>query len=331
MPACQCGPTQGSRASGAGPGRRLGGPAMTALGAGGRRRATVTPASPPCHSGQLGGRAKARRRPLRPDPPRRRHGPGMDEAVAPEPTPWAEDAMTPLTAAPAGRTETLIVSDLHLGLPASRPTDLLQLLESWRYERLILLGDVFHQRNLRHLGRDAWRLLAFIRGLARADKERVVCLSGNHDRSLREAMATLVGVGTVERFVWQAGHRRCIALHGDCFDEFISRHPRLCRTISEFYAWLQRTLPSSEPWPGRFDGLHSRLWRLGETVAARAAAHAEAEAFDVVVCGHTHEPLFRRFGQGGQEVAYVNAGAWVTRPASFVTIDESAIRLNAFP
>ena len=37
--------------------------------------------------------------------------------------------------------DTLIVSDLHLGLPAARPRDLLQVLHQWRFHRVILLGE----------------------------------------------------------------------------------------------------------------------------------------------------------------------------------------------
>jgi metallophosphoesterase superfamily enzyme len=65
----------------------------------------------------------------------------------------------------ASHTDTLIVSDVHLGLPASRPSDLLQLLEDWRFRRLILLGDIFHDFSTRHLCFDTWRLLMHLRGL----------------------------------------------------------------------------------------------------------------------------------------------------------------------
>jgi metallophosphoesterase superfamily enzyme len=60
----------------------------------------------------------------------------------------------------ASRVDTLIVSDLHLGLPAARPRAVHEMLEEWRFERLILLGDVFHDWRFRHLCADTWRLLA---------------------------------------------------------------------------------------------------------------------------------------------------------------------------
>src|SRR5689334_13214744 len=81
-------------------------------------------------------------------------------------------------------TETLIVSDLHLGLPVSRPRELLRLLETWRFERLILLGDVFHEPGFRRLCADTVHLLQHIRALGERSGAEVVWIVGNHDRHL---------------------------------------------------------------------------------------------------------------------------------------------------
>ena len=102
-----------------------------------------------------------------------------------------------------GDVDTLIVSDLHLGLPASRPRDLLGVLEQWRFERLILLGDIFHDWSFRHLCADTWRLLAHIRHLSQRREAEVVWVLGNHDRHLAHLVAKLVGVETTESFRWQ--------------------------------------------------------------------------------------------------------------------------------
>ena len=81
-------------------------------------------------------------------------------------------ATPPTSSAWAGDVDTFIVSDLHLGLPAARPRDLLEVLEEWRFKRLILLGDVLHDWSFRHLCADTWRLLAHIRRLSQPARGR---------------------------------------------------------------------------------------------------------------------------------------------------------------
>jgi len=50
---------------------------------------------------------------------------------------------------------------------------------------------------------------------------------------------------------------------------------------------------------------------------------------EVIVCGHTHEAHHRVFdgisGPGGRGVEYFNSGAWLHRPASFLSIDARGI------
>jgi UDP-2,3-diacylglucosamine pyrophosphatase LpxH len=78
------------------------------------------------------------------------------------------------------------------------------------------------------------------------------------------------------------------------------------------------------------DRMHGRLSGIGEHVATRAARFARRRAADVIVCGHTHEPIHRRFPcpADGPTVDYWNAGAWVGRPSTFLAVDPSGVRLE---
>ena len=69
------------------------------------------------------------------------------------------DALLPL--ALGAPLDSLIVSDLHLGLRGSRSAELLKLLQMLRFDRLVLLGDILHDATLRRLSRDDWALIAF--------------------------------------------------------------------------------------------------------------------------------------------------------------------------
>ncbi len=247
------------------------------------------------------------------------------EATARTPIPFCQSAANP------DPTDTLIVSDLHLGLPDSRPRDLLEFLHSRPFGRLILLGDVFHGPSFRHVGSDGWRLLAHLRELGARQKGKVVWLHGNHDRKLGRAIAGLLGIEGRESFHWQQHGRSCVAMHGDCFDEFISRNVRFGQFCSDAYAFCQRCLAPRNKWLSHLDVWHGKFMKLGNEIAEKAARHAATRAFDVVVCGHTHEPVLRRFDSDGRPVAYANTGAWVSRPASFVSIGPNGLALDFMP
>jgi UDP-2,3-diacylglucosamine pyrophosphatase LpxH len=233
-----------------------------------------------------------------------------------------------------GAVDTLIVSDLHLGLPAARPGDLLAMLQVVRFNRLILLGDVFHDWSFRHLCTDTWRLLAHIRRLSQAREAEVVWVSGNHDRHLAHLVAKLMGVEARESFRWRYAGRSFAALHGDRFDGFVSRHARAAVLFARGYAFAQRWLSSAGEWPKLLDRLHTRLFDLSERVASGARLHAAEIGVDVIVCGHTHRPGHRVFdppSPGGRRIEYLNTGCWVERPASFVTVGAAGVALNHCP
>lgn len=234
------------------------------------------------------------------------------------------------TAAPLGHTDTLVVSDVHLGLKASRPRRLLETLRAWRCRRLVLLGDILHD-DFRRLCADSWAFLHYVRHQAASGVE-VVWLHGNHDRHLAPEIARFLRVEPCERHDWIQAGRRFTAVHGDGFDHLIRTNERLGRWVGRLYGLCQHHLSREGEWPGLLDRWHGRLLGLHEKVAAGAAALARQQGRDVILCGHTHQPLERRFAAPGlPPVTYVNAGCWVERPASFLTIDADAVRIRHCP
>lgn len=239
-----------------------------------------------------------------------------------------------LARATAGEADTLIVSDLHLGLPISRPSDLLRLLETWRFNRLILLGDIFHDLSHRYFCPDTWRLLLHVRALGVRREAEVVWVAGNHDRHLAPILGKLLGVEVLESFSWTYRGRTFHALHGDRFDSFVSNYARLSDLFSKAYAFSMRWLSRRGEWPQRLDRLHLSMTGLGEKVARGAGLYASGLPVDVIVCGHTHEPHHRIFdaaGPGGRPVEYFNSGSWLERPASFLTVDARGVTINRCP
>ena len=230
--------------------------------------------------------------------------------------------------------DTVIVSDLHLGLPASRPGDLLSLLQQRRFDRLILLGDIFHDYRFRHLCADTWQLLLHIRKLSQKGDAEVVWILGNHDRHLAKLVAALVGVETRESFRWTHQGRSFVALHGDRFDGFVSNYVRLAAFFSSFYAFAHRCLSTCGEWPKLLDRIDVGIRRLSEEVAAGARSLAREQGVDVIVCGHTHMPghqVFAERGPAGRFIEYFNTGSWVERPASFITVGAQGVAIGTCP
>ena len=56
-------------------------------------------------------------------------------------------------------TDTIILSDLHLGSEVSRASEAMRLLKTASFNRLILLGDIFSDLNFRRLKKEHWRFL----------------------------------------------------------------------------------------------------------------------------------------------------------------------------
>src|ERR1700745_1885126 len=118
--------------------------------------------------------------------------------------------------------DTLILSDLHLGSQLSRASDARDVLRHNRFQRLILLGDIFSDLNFRRLTKEHWKFLSYIRKLSNPKRGvEVVWVEGNHDRGLVDVMSHRVGVKAYEEYAWEYGGLRHLAVHGHQFDRFV--------------------------------------------------------------------------------------------------------------
>jgi metallophosphoesterase superfamily enzyme len=99
-------------------------------------------------------------------------------------------------------TDTIIVSDIHLGSPVSRSGELLQLLKTYSFKWLILNGDVFDDLNFKRLKKDDWEFLNYIRKFSNPKRNcEVAWVAGNHDGAA-EILAHLFGVEVFEEYRW---------------------------------------------------------------------------------------------------------------------------------
>src|ERR1035437_6872605 len=117
--------------------------------------------------------------------------------------------------------DTLILSDIHLGSELSRAQDALDVLQTYSYRRLVLLGDIFSDLNFRRLTKEHWKFLSYIRKLSNPKRGvEVIWVEGNHDQGLSAVMSHLVGVKVYQEYSWEFARVRHLAIHGHQFDRF---------------------------------------------------------------------------------------------------------------
>ena len=223
---------------------------------------------------------------------------------------------------------TLILSDLHLGAETSHAREATRVLKENRFQRLILLGDIFADLNFARLTKDHWKFLGYIRKLSNPKRNiEVVWVEGNHDHGLANIMSHLVGVRVYQEYRWQYDGRRHVAIHGHQFDGFQVNRVRLSTLGTSLYLRLQKLDFHGKPVARWIDRLNTRWLRLSSKVASGALAHARQHAADRIFCGHTHHATHAE--QDG--IHYYNSGGWVDSRLTYLTIDEQGVQIHEYP
>ncbi len=243
--------------------------------------------------------------------------------------------MAGASSARSGRTRarTLFLSDIHLGYRHARTAELNEFLAGVEAETIVLVGDIVDALSLAR--RAFWSAghTQVVRTLLARQRagSRLVYIPGNHDASLAMLAQMLRGQFEVHR-EWvhrTARGERLLVMHGDQFDGDMSCAPWLQHlgdfmhgatvAVSHRINNVRRRL--GKPYWPLTEGL-----KLGIGVAARyirnfeelAAAHARAQGYDGVVCGHIHRANLRHI----DGTVYANTGDWV-ESCSALTESES--------
>lgn len=228
--------------------------------------------------------------------------------------------------------DTLIVSDLHLGTPASQAEHLLSLLQSTSFKRLILLGDVFEDGDLKRLNRKHWELLSYIRALTNPNLHKeVIWVRGNHDLAISRAVSPIVGVKLVEQYIWRYNGVQYLAIHGDQFDYYMSQHRVITSTISKGYSYIRSFYFGNATITALFDKIHNSLLRPRSRFARAAARYALEKNASVVFCGHTHDVFSKTVTFGSKNITYHNVGCWTKLPATYAVIGNTGIEIRSYP
>ncbi len=220
------------------------------------------------------------------------------------------------------RVKTVILSDIHLGTPDSKATEVNHFLRHVRCEKLILNGDIIDGWQLKRNGQWTKAHTRFIRIVLKMLEKRdtqIVYLRGNHDDILAKFLPLdFENLQIVEEYVHESHGKRYLVLHGDVFDTVTKNFVFLAHLGDWGYRFLLRLNRAYNAWRA-WRGLE--YWSLSQAIKAKvksAVSHisnfedhiaelALARGCQGVMCGHIHTPADKQLGA----VHYLNSGDWV--------------------
>lgn len=219
------------------------------------------------------------------------------------------------------KSDVIIISDLHLGSHICQEEKILQFLQTieFRTNHLIINGDLFDNWNFSRLSYTHWRILKTIRKAS--EKIHTTWIAGNHDGP-SEIISQLLNVEFLEEYRLVNGDKAIIVLHGDVFDEYISKYPRLAKVADFFYRLVQKLDPSLY-WARKLKRSSKTFLRAVETVEKRALEYCKRNKADSICVGHTHHPAVVDLGY----IGYYNSGSWTDTVCTYLTINQGKIEL----
>ena len=224
-------------------------------------------------------------------------------------------------------TDTLILSDLHLGSDVSHAREAIRMLETQSFQRLILLGDIFSDLNFRRLKKEHWQFLGYIRKLSNPKRGvEVVWVEGNHDAGLTNVMSHLVGVRVYEEYIWTYQGKKHLAVHGHQFDRFIVNNVLLSHVGTFLHLVLQKLDLKGKPFARFCDRANTSWLRLSKKVSQGALLHARFKGAQRIFCGHTHEAMHRE----KDGIDYYNTGSWTDTRLTYITVGEEGVQIHEY-
>lgn len=207
--------------------------------------------------------------------------------------------------------DAVILSDTHLGSGICQDKSLeLFLTNLPETKRIILNGDVLDNTEVR-LKKKHWRILSLLR--KKSDELELVWVAGNHDWNAG-SVAHLIGANFVTQYEFQSGGKSILCIHGDIFDDFVSKRPILTWIGDFIYLNLQRFSPVI----ARLAKRNSKTFmRCCEKVKEDALEFSKA---DIVICGHTHHAEATE--------SYFNSGCWTENICNYLTVDNGLTELH---
>lgn len=226
--------------------------------------------------------------------------------------------------------KTIVLSDIHLGIKASKAKQVIHFLKHSKCETLILNGDIIDGWQLRKNGK--WKkqhsnfFKHIINLISKSKCDEIIYLRGNHDDFLDEVMPFSLGNFKIKKHHIHYGvHKKYFVTHGDIFDNVTSQFRWLAKLGDvgyTFLLWINRHYNNYRERKGL------PYFSLSQTIKAKVKSAvsfisdyetelvkvAKARRCQGVICGHIHQPAIKTI----QGIEYMNSGDWVETLSALV-------------
>lgn len=234
----------------------------------------------------------------------------------------------------------IFISDIHLGMLASRTDDLCRFLKENDCKHLYLVGDII----------DGWKIKRSFkwpqshsnvvrRVLTKAKRgTKITYITGNHDEFLREWVRYKLEIGDIS-IVNECTHvsvdgKKYLVTHGDMFDAVTVNHKWVSMLGDMAYTSLIKANVIYNGIRARFGFGYWSLsaWLKKQTKQAvnfifnfeqHLANYAKEGGYDGVICGHIHTPEIKLI----DGMLYLNDGCWVENCSAIVETTDGKMQL----
>jgi len=220
--------------------------------------------------------------------------------------------------------DVVILSDLHLGSYHCRAQELHKYISSIQPKTLVLNGDVIERTAItkRYFPRQHMEIINSLLHLTLMGTN-IYYVTGNHDDYLRKFLSVSLGpIHLREKLELQIKGEKYWIFHGDILDAQRMVSPAVRYLGDKGYHFLLQLNRSQNAirkmWGKPPTSLANKLKaKVGkaqtyiEQFENTATSLAAKKGFDIVICGHIHQPKIRQMSVGEKKLVYMNAGDWV--------------------
>jgi len=212
----------------------------------------------------------------------------------------------------------LVISDIHLGSKVLNHEKLLKVLNTVKFDNLIINGDLFDDFNFHRLNTEHWTILSKIREFTKTHK--VIFIEGNHDIGAK-SISDLIGTNHCTDYVLVINKKKIIITHGQIFDYYIIYQPFITWLFTGIYYLIQK-FGGKRQRMALFLKHKSKTWlKIHEKLRVRAIKFAKNHSGNVILCGHSH--IAESHKDEDSNILYINSGSFCDKICHFITIDKS--------
>lgn len=218
----------------------------------------------------------------------------------------------------------VVISDVHLGIYGCHAKELVQYLDSIDPRILVLNGDIIDiwQFSKRYFPKSHTKVIRRILKMIGKGTE-VYYLTGNHDEALRKYAGFGLSNFVIDnKLILDVDGKKHWFFHGDVYDVTMKNSKWLAKLGGKGYdilIILNRLVNNLLEKMGREKMSFSKKVKESVKQAVKfisdfeqtVAEIAVDKQFDVVCCGHIHQPEIKEMRFNGKTITYLNSGDWV--------------------